>query len=219
MKVAGFFHSDNASYDRFSDLYIRDMREIDILGAWCPGETLIESNLSLSASIPLGDLEPYVHEDPWSIALEDKTVLVVHPFEHSIRTQYERRELLFNDSRVLPTFELKTLKAVQTHGSGNGKFNDWFNALDWMCEQISSTAFDIALIGAGAYGLPLAAHVKRIGKKAVHIGGATQLMFGIRGRRWENNPGHARFFNANWIRPSPNETPTTVNEVENGCYW
>ena len=40
--------------------------------------------------------------------------------------------------------------------------------------------FDIALIGCGAYGFPLAAFVKGIGKKAVHIGGPLQLFFGIK---------------------------------------
>ena len=46
--------------------------------------------------------------------------------------------------------------------------------------------YDICLIGAGAYGFPLAAHVKRKGKKAIHLGGALQLLFGVKGKRWED---------------------------------
>lgn len=42
--------------------------------------------------------------------------------------------------------------------------------------------YDICLIGCGAYGFPLAAHAKRKGKKAVHLGGALQLLFGIKGK-------------------------------------
>lgn len=33
--------------------------------------------------------------------------------------------------------------------------------------------FDIAIIGCVDYGFPLAAHIKRIGKQATHIGDAT----------------------------------------------
>jgi hypothetical protein len=39
--------------------------------------------------------------------------------------------------------------------------------------------FDIAIIGCGAYSFPLAANVKRIGKNSVHLGGASQLLFGF----------------------------------------
>ena len=47
--------------------------------------------------------------------------------------------------------------------------------------------FDIAIIGCGAYGLPLAAKLKKEGRQAIHLAGVTQLMFGIKGKRWEEN--------------------------------
>ena len=50
-----------------------------------------------------------------------------------------------------------------------------------MKNQIVKTDFDIAIIGAGAYGFSLAAFIKKIGKKAVHLGGPTQVLFGIKG--------------------------------------
>ena len=78
--------------------------------------------------------------------------------------------------------------------------------------------FDIAIIGCGAYGFHLAAHVKRIGKKAVHLGGATQALFGIIGKRWENNKV-SFYINENWIRPLLEEIPENANTVEGGCYW
>jgi hypothetical protein len=61
----------------------------------------------------------------------------------------------------------------------------------------------------------LAAHIKRMGKKAVHLGGSTQFMFGITGKRWEGNP----FINEHWVRPSLEETPAKAALVEGGCYW
>lgn len=75
-----------------------------------------------------------------------------------------------------------TLEAVQSLGGSNNKFQSWFEALQWMEDEMDKTDYDICLIGCGAYGFPLAAHAKRKGKKAVHLGGALQLLFGIKGK-------------------------------------
>ena len=79
--------------------------------------------------------------------------------------------------------------------------------------------FDVALIGCGAYGLPLGAAIKQMGKPAVHLGGALQLLFGIRGRRWEAMPQYLSLMNDAWVRPSSTETPPLAEMVDGGCYW
>ena len=90
-----------------------------------------------------------------------------------------------------------------------------------MKKQIDKVDFDIAIIGCGAYGMPLAAKLKGAGKQAIHLGGATQLLFGIKGRRWEENyPSKiATFFNEHWVYPNKEETPQNAKVVERGCYW
>ena len=40
-----------------------------------------------------------------------------------------------------------------------------------MIKEIQMHEFDVCLIGCSAYGLPLAAAVKNMGKQAIHIGG------------------------------------------------
>lgn len=78
----------------------------------------------------------------------------------------------------MPDFELITLKAVQTLADNkNTEFVTWFDALDYMKRQMDEIDFDIALIGAGAYGFPLGSYAKELGKKGLHIGGALQLYF------------------------------------------
>jgi glycerol-3-phosphate dehydrogenase len=58
-----------------------------------------------------------------------------------------------------------------------------------ICKKRSTKKdYDVALIGCGAYGLPLASHVKRKGKQSIHLGGGLQLLFGIKGKRWDDNP-------------------------------
>ena len=155
--------------------------------------------------------------------VKGKKVLVIHPFEESIRSQYARREKLFpGNSDILPEFELKTIKAVQSLADNKDTlpFKTWFEALKSMTDQIDKTDFDIAIIGAGAYGLPLGAHCKRIGKQAIHLGGATQLLFGIMGRRWENyNSFTDKYVNEYWIRPSESERPKGAEKVEGACYF
>lgn len=142
----------------------------------------------------------------------------MHPFEKSILSQYSRREKLFTNPRVLPQFaDLQVVRAVQSIAGNRVPFDNWFDALEHMKECIASKDFDVALIGAGAYGLPLGAFVKSLGKQAVHTGGVTQVLFGIIGKRWEN--WYPWLFNEYWIRPSEEERPLNASRVEGGCYW
>lgn len=217
--LSGFFPCTDEALDGFADRYLHDMGQIDVLGSWLRDEINLAGCFSRARIVPLQDLEPYYHNDPWTTALEGRTVLVIHPFESSIKRQYAKRALLFSNPKILPSFTLKTLKAVQSLGGDGLAYKSWFDALDWMCEQVQRIEFDVALIGAGAYGLPLAAFVKGLHKKAVHLGGATQILFGIRGRRWDERPFFQELYNKHWTRPAPEETPAMHESVESGCYW
>ncbi|NLM68333.1 MAG: hypothetical protein GX180_14340 [Enterococcus sp.] len=218
---AGFFPVENIEMlEKFSDLVLNDIREIDILGSWTPYELTLSELLKQSTKVPMKDLEPYYHFDPWSKILEGKKVLVIYPFEKTIRQQYGKNKYLFKNKDILPDFRLLTLKAIQSIGDNRPKiFEDWFAALDFMKKQITETDFDVALIGAGAYGLSLAAHVKKIGKIGIQLGGATQILFGIKGTRWENHPEISKLFNKYWVRPLGVDTPQGYQNIENGCYW
>lgn len=221
---AGFFPKTPNMVEKYCQLIIEDIPQIDILGSWIKEETKVAYLYSKEIQIiPFINLEPYYHVSPWSIALEDKKVLVISPFEESIKKQYKKREVLFKDKDILPSFELKTIKAIQTvAGNNQDKYNDWFEALEIMKQQINNTDFDIAIIGCGAYGMHLAAHIKRIGKKGFHLGGATQILFGILGDRWINSPGYKEIFkfpNEHWIKPSKEETPKNAHLVEGATYW
>lgn len=227
---SGFFPSTEAYTQRFGDLMLKDSSEVDILGSWLPNEKFLMSYMKEDVNrCSLLLLEPYWSSNPWSRVLEGKKVLVVHPFAELIKKQYyENREKLFEDKRVLPQFaSLRVVKAVQSLNGDCDTFTDWFMALEWMKREIDKEDYDVCLIGCGAYGFPLAAHVKRSGHKAVHIGGALQLLFGIRGRRWENPDfgmktlGHnyLHLFNEHWIYPDEKLKPHNASLVEGACYW
>lgn len=216
---AGVFPNTIEIRSRFAQRVLEDCRSIDLLGSWIPEESFLDSLMPGRITVPLYDLEPYFNERPWTIALEGKNVLVIHPFEESIRRQYARRQTLFKDSHVLPAFDLMTLKAVQSAGSNETGFATWFDALEWMCDEVGKLDFDCAIIGAGAYGLPLAAFIKRMGKKAIHLGGASQILLGIRGKRWDGMEFYRNLCNENWVRPNPQEMPHNPNLIEDACYW
>lgn len=219
---SGFFPSNEETVTKFAELSLADLPDIDILGSWMKHEKFLYGYLGRSHQrVELGDLTPLRSVNPWSVALEGKKVLVVHPFEESIRSQYLKRTALFKDPRVLPEFELKTLKAVQSLAAEPTGFKSWFEALESMKRQIDKIDFDVAILGCGAYGMPLAAHIKRIGKQAVHLGGETQTLFGIKGARWEH-PSYnyqGKFYNSAWVRPQSTEKIKNAVQIENACYW
>lgn len=232
---AGFFPNDVKLADQFADLMLACCREVDLLGTW---DGLFMEDYVIREFMPdsrvtwINFLEPWQtfflggkEKKPWSGALSGKKVLVIHPFTETIRHQYQnKREKLFTDiygkDEILPEFTLLTLKAVQTQaGAVDSRFKDWFEALQWMTEEAAGIDFDVAIIGCGAYGFPLAAEVKKMGKAAIHLGGATQLMFGIRGKRWDGYDRMETLYNESWVRPSEDERIDNLDMIENGCYW
>ena len=215
----GFFPVNDESLEKFCKAFIKHLENIDVLAVWLYEDFLLNTYCNKAIPVKLRSLEPYYHQDPWSQILEGKKVLIIHPYEETIKKQYTQRKLLFGDSRILPDFEMDTIKAVQSIAGSKTVYKDWFEAYDSMCSQISSKVFDIAIIGAGAYGLPLASFVKEMGKKAIHIGGATQILFGIKGKRWDVHEDISKLYNEHWVRPSQSETPLNHQVIENGCYW
>lgn len=230
--LSGVFPPTQETAEKFSERYLQDVPEIDLLGCHQYYEKFMPLRKDV-IKVQLEMLYPFFVERPWTRALKGKNVLVVHPFTESIQEQYKRRNMLFENHDVLPEFNLITLKAVQSIGGTCTDYASWFDALKSMEDKISRIEFDICILGCGAYGLPLAAHVKRLGKKAVHLGGGTQLLFGILGKRWMEQyhdtwhyrPGididinYRPLFNAYWINPSVSERPVNAGKVENACYW
>jgi hypothetical protein len=229
---SGIFPPCQDTSERFSRRNLQDIPLIDLLGSFQYYEKFMPLRSDV-CKVQLETLYPFFVARPWTDALKGKNVLVVHPFDYSIQSQYEKRHQLFDNPDVLPDFNLITLRAVQSVAGTKVPFKDWFEALKYMEDKISNIDFDVCILGCGAYGLPLAAHVKRMGKKAVHLGGGTQLLFGIKGKRWEEqyervwnyrpnesiNINYVDLFNAHWVYPNVSEKPENALKVENACYW
>lgn len=210
---AGFFPVNRHNLKRFAKVILEAARQVDLLASWRPEEIFFKRQLRGSQNIQFD----VINSNDWLTALEGKRVLVIHPFAETIERQYhENRTKIWNSPDILPEFaSLQTIKAVQSIAGNKTGFTTWFDALEWMEREIDKCEFDVALLGCGAYGFPLAAYIKQCGKQAIHIGGTLQIYFGIKGKRWD----HAGLYNDAWVSPSENERPKNLGRVEEGCYW
>ena len=220
--ASGFFPVTHGNLIRYYKLYEADVKDLDLLVSWRIEEFLFNNWLKDKERIRKASLDSfYKQEHPWTSALAGKKILVVHPFAETIQEQYEHHRVeLFSNADVLPEFEkLDTVKAVQSIAGNPVGYASWFDALDWMKSEIASKDFDIALLGCGAYAFHLAAYIKRLGKKAIHLGGILQFLFGIKGLRYEENPETAAYINQFFVYPKASDRPENADRVEGGCYW
>lgn len=221
-QYSGIFPVSPSLLSSFAGVYAASIAQVDLLGFW---QTTFQARLLAECYpnlplAPLPALEPYLHSSPWSAGLKGRRVLVVHPFASTILQQYSlKRSRLFPHADTLPQFDLQVLAPPQTLAPLTGGYATWLEALDHLIERVHQCDFDVALLGCGAYGLPLGAAIKASGRQAIHLGGALQVLFGIRGRRWEQIPAIAALMNPSWVRPSQAETPVSAGLVDEGCYW
>ncbi len=194
--------------------------KIDVLGTWMRQEQSKEIKLQKDIKyIYLGYIEPYYSENPWTMALEGKKVLVIHPMKKSIESQYLKRKLIFGNKQILPDFHLEVLQAPYFD---DPRFGSWQAIMDFYKSEVLNYDFDVAILGCGSWGMPLAGYIKDMGKVAIHLGGATQILFGIIGERWETQWPEFRelnLVNEHWTRPLLEETPGWAKGYDKNSYW
>ncbi|MEM5917104.1 hypothetical protein J4V18_25585, partial [Escherichia coli] len=218
---AGFFPNDNEKLSEFYQINLDAIKNIDVLGSYIEKENFFSDFYSKNiVRVNLdGYYAPFLYDKPWTAALKGKKVLVIHPFDAEIKSQYGKKELLWKDKEVLPDFDLITYKPVVSMLGQQTEYLSWMEALDKMQTDIRTIEFDIALIGCGAYGMPLAAFIKGMGKQAIHLAGWTQILFGIKGKRWDDLPYISKYYNDAWVRPQQQSKIKGFDSIEKGCYW
>jgi len=223
---AGVFPQTEQARIAFVEEITNALKVADYVAAWNNGLAEFEKRLILSNNpnatlIDLCALEPFYSGIPWSQYLKDKNVLVVSPFVKTIEQQYKQREKLWKSPLVLPNFNLLTLYHPTSKGiSGDSnKYNTWIEMIGDIKEKMDLINYDVCIVGTGASSLPICAHAKLSGKQSVHLGGPTQILFGIKGKRWDEAPNINVFYNENWVRPAQEEVPEGFKRIEAGCYW
>jgi hypothetical protein len=220
---AGVFPVEKVAFYEFARLYrervLPAMNYLFLWQSWHK-ETLLAKRHARSALFSTGGLLPELIQGSWLESLNGKRVLVVSPFVETIRRQYPKRKDIWRSiPGLLPEFDLLTLKCPLHSHLVPPAHPSWIATLEFLCGQCDAMEYDVLIAGAGAWGLPLAAHAKSRGKVGVHMGGTTQMVFGIKGGRWDQWGEQMHFYNEHWIYPSEEETPQGVEQIEGACYW
>lgn len=220
---AGFFPIERKEFNRWHEIMSHAISESDFLCLWQTDPflkiyeyRLISSLAPDCRNIPMKSLGrsilPSIAPFRW---------LVVSPFVKTMKYQlpHLRQVHDFTGEASIDWMHIeKTCQFIrcpfQSHLEPT-PYDSWEDGLDKLATEVASKEFDVALIGAGAWSLPLGGRIKQMGKCAIHMGGEMQLLFGIKGKRWEDR----NIYNESWIRPFAEDTPTDVNRVEDGCYW
>lgn len=218
-KNAGAYSVDAEDFHKFNSIYLNALDELDVYAKWFAGDQLIAKWKPGLSVIPLEYLNILQQPTFYDGVFDNKKILVVSSFENSILQQYNtKKDLLFHHLGV----NKLTLFHIQSPYNINktGKHQNWYQDLSILQEKVEECVLenkiDYVIVGAGAFGLPLAFHAYKLGVNALHLGGATQLLFGVKGNRWTAQiPKHSRF----WMKPLPSDVPKFSNEIENGCYW
>ena len=213
-------------FDRFSLTYLQAILSANLLsyGHFAPGSLGITRELS-NNNIPITrfeNLDPlaalHAGNEPWTRALEKKRVLVVSPFFDSIPQQYLKKDTITGISEVLPAFSLDVVSPPWVF-LDDQQGDTWHRHFSTLVDKVKKKDFDIAIIGASSFGLPLGSFIKSMGRQAIHLGGTTQLLFGIRGNRWEGHPVFSAYFDDTWVRPTTAEKPEGRHLIEGAAYW
>jgi hypothetical protein len=194
--------------------------------------------------VRLRSLEPYYlveAEDRWTNFLAGRRVCVVSSFTQTFQKQLAKGEEVIwpgAGGSIWPErsgLEETKWSFVQTGyapvlAQGRAGWNDiyedcdkeinsWMDAEAEVRRKVIATEAEIVLIGCGGMGMPLAGKLKEAGKICIVLGGAIQILFGVKGGRWASHPVISRFFTPEWVWPAAEETPAAATEVEGGCYW
>ena len=219
---SGVFPETRRQFREFLQTYRAAVRQLDSVCLWQTDpflaqyeEAFLEIHCPQAFRIFLSDLSTEVIG-----GIAGKKWLVVSPFTETMGRQAARLPDVHAGKPWAPRLagQEKKCDFVRCPTFSYLKpspYSTWSEGLEKLAESVLARDFDVALIGAGAWSLPLAARLKEAGKMAVHLGGETQLVFGIKGQRWEGYD----IYNEHWVRPSAAETPAGFLQKEQGCYW
>lgn len=233
LRQSGIFPSNLNYLGKFSVFFSDAVGKLDVLGLFgAPLEEVLIEHYQLRAH-----LVKYRHTEPdrsipnnmklcYLPLFENKRILFIAPFGHLLKER--ANQSIFEgvwrntgkpwfkpasvDSIEFPyAYELQTQK----------KFGDTFNFYEYICEQICAKDFDIALIAAGGLAIPLASYIKSKNKNAFSLGGHLQVLFGVKGARWKNDPVWVkRYFNEAWVDMPEQYHPQNKNQLtDHGAYW
>lgn len=222
--IAGLFPYTEKTVIQFAEKLLSLLPTIDLIPIWNTvipefEKYIFNKYAPSSYKTKLEHLEPYFSDKPWTAYLEGKTVLVFSPFADSIKTNYPNLNKIWN-GKITNNFELKVYKyPFALPISDNCSYNTSEEVYEHYLNILHNETFDVGIFGTGYTSLLYTLEAKKMNKCAIHLGGSTQIFFGIKGQRWKEIPRFANIFNEYWTESFDHERPKQLNLVEGGCYW
>jgi hypothetical protein len=231
---AGIRLSNLDSIIKYSNQYLRAFENCEMYGGWeswghymphiAHSHQFIKNNFSSKQIfwVFAMDIYHYIYSRPFTTALKGKRILIVSPFESSIRAKLDIRSQLYDGVDLFPECSFLFITPPVTNGDN---ISDEFDIeLTRFYGRLNGLRgkYDVALLSCGGYANPVANYIyENHGASAIYIGGVLQMYFGIYGGRWlkERADILKLFMNEHWSRPSNSEKPNNYTAIENGCYW
>lgn len=233
---SGIFPNDHGVLARWLDLYLQNVCQLDVI---VPTSANMRVVRLASKYWSHKKLAPYHVTQPsgsdaelnetkaqcYTPLLRGKKVLIVNPIASFLKERAteqvfkkcwgERADWWHPESVLAWDIPNAVDESVRK------EFSDALELLEFLRADLRQRNFDfdVALIGAAAYAVPLAVEIKKMGKVAIIPGGHLQMMFGVYGARWEKMPKWQQVINEFWTKPPEQLRPSHFQDQENGCYW
>jgi len=232
---AGIHITNPGSLMEYTNTYMDAIHRCDLLGTMeeasyqmcAPFYTWCKNNIPNKEIFPACCLEPFYFFEPciynigtdgdFSTQIEGKTLLIISSHINTIKQQLSKLDLIFSPYKIFKNNKFIILKPPMAIGDASKEWSDHFGPFK---ESVNKQVFDIALVSCGGYGMPICDYIyTEMKKSCIYMGGALQLLFGIMGRRWENNEVIKKHRNQHWIYPLASDVPLKYKVCEGGCYW
>jgi hypothetical protein len=231
----GVFPVEFKFIQKFNQFYVPHVKNLDVVGT-CNGQyesrivqfyklhrtsKLIDyKDQEPDRSTPSNDMNCYLR------FFRNKTVLIICPFaellrERSGKTIFEGVWAKTGKKWFYPA-DVKALTTPYCFSSeAQNNYRDVIQLFDNIKEQVSKINFDVALIASGPLAIPLASHIKTMGKIGIDLGGHLQVLFGVIGARWRDRKDwQEMYFNDFWIDMPKKYIPAeSLNVCDKGAYW
>lgn len=192
-----------------------NLRVVSCQSFWVCDDVLTQLNLFIPTL-------PYVEDIAFWITLlntiKTDNIGIVSFFKKDMERQRSKLDFIHKKVPIKNNYrKWKIIKSENTIKGNEPSNKKWIEVYNDLLDRSLSSNCDIYLISCGCYGIPLCNDLKKAGKKAIYVGGLLQLLFGLKGKRWDDRPLVNQHYNKHWHYPT--EKPKNCNLVEGGCYW
>ena len=153
---------------------------------------------------------------------KNKKVLFISSHAETMKSQWESGNVIkgYQDKNEnFPNTKFIFCEMILNTGiKDKDKLDNWKLVMEKMKNKINKIDFDIALISAGGYANLLCDYIYTdLKKSASNRGGDMQILFCIKGQRWDKRDDFTKLYNQYWTYHKP-QYEELLN-VEGACYW